>query len=80
MSDLPQEMEFRFMLRNELVRVVEERQLSASQLADKIGATEAGAEHLLRRKDWSLKRSLAVAEALGIDVTPQVQVSKGVPS
>lgn len=73
MSDLSQETEFRFLLRDEIVRVVNQREWSEQKFADVVGLTDTGARHLLRRRDWSLERCLAVADALGVTVRPQVQ-------
>lgn len=73
MSELPHEAEFRFRLRDQIVQIVRARDLSDRHFAETVGMTESGARHLLHRKDWSLERSLAVADALGVDVGPSVK-------
>lgn len=73
MAELPQETAFRFMLRDEIVDIVRARDLSEESFAKAVGMTASGARHLLNRKDWSLERSLSVANALGVEVRPKVQ-------
>jgi hypothetical protein len=55
------------------LRYIEEYAIDDAWLAEQLGIAEAGVMVLKRRQHWTLSRSVAVAEALGLDVHVSVK-------
>lgn len=52
---------------------LEQNEVTAEQLAEKLGLLPVGAEVLLAREDWSLDTAFRIAEAIGLDISIRVR-------
>lgn len=70
-------------IRDATLQYASECNLDDNDLARHLRITTAGVSVLKRRESWTLDRSMAVAEALGLDVaievTPREGLSEPVP-